>query len=147
MFRVQIIVAILVTIQGFGSSIGFMEFLRFVTASKIYALTVLYISQITIGHTTTSKSVTFFTNSCLVAASNSGSSPSSGFPNSQRLQLLPSHSKSSQRLNPSGYLTATQSRSHNYVTTDDQSASLSWCQAASGAQDQIFVTVRQLPVC
>jgi hypothetical protein len=30
-----------------------------------------------------------------------------------------------------------------YVTTDGQSASLSWCQAPSGAQDQIFVTVRQ----
>jgi hypothetical protein len=27
------------------------------------------------------------------------------------------------------------------VTTDGQSASLSWCQAPSGAQDQIFVTV------
>jgi hypothetical protein len=28
-----------------------------------------------------------------------------------------------------------------------QSASLSWCQATSGAQDQIFVIVRQLCVC
>jgi hypothetical protein len=28
-----------------------------------------------------------------------------------------------------------------YVRTDDQSASLSWCQAPSGAQDQIFVAV------
>jgi hypothetical protein len=34
--------------------------------------------------------------------------------------------------------------SHDYVTADCQSASLSWCQTPSGAQDQIFVTVRQL---
>jgi hypothetical protein len=40
-----------------------------------------------------------------------------------------------------------QSRSQNYVTTDDQSASLSWCQAPSGAQNQIFVTVGRLRVC
>jgi hypothetical protein len=31
--------------------------------------------------------------------------------------------------------------------TDSQSASLSWCWAPSGAQNQIFVTVRQLRVC
>jgi xanthosine utilization system XapX-like protein len=31
--------------------------------------------------------------------------------------------------------------------TDSQSASQSWCQALSGAQDQIFVTVRQLWFC
>jgi hypothetical protein len=40
-----------------------------------------------------------------------------------------------------------QSQSRSYVTTDGQSASLSWCQAASGAQDQFLVTVRQLRVC
>jgi hypothetical protein len=33
------------------------------------------------------------------------------------------------------------------VTTHCQSASLSWCQAPSETQDQIFVTVRQLRVC
>jgi hypothetical protein len=31
-----------------------------------------------------------------------------------------------------------------YVTTDGQSASLSWCQAPPEAQDQIVITVRQL---
>jgi hypothetical protein len=36
--------------------------------------------------------------------------------------------------------------SQSYVTTDDQSASLSWCQAPSGKHDRIFVTVRQLRV-
>jgi hypothetical protein len=34
--------------------------------------------------------------------------------------------------------------SQSYVTTDGQSASLSWCQAPSVAQGQISVTVRQL---
>jgi hypothetical protein len=53
----------------------------FVTASKDYALTVLHTSQITIGHTRSSQSVTFLTNRCLVAASNGGRSPSSVFPN------------------------------------------------------------------
>jgi hypothetical protein len=32
-------------------------------------------------------------------------------------------------------------QSQNYVTTDSQSASLSWCQDPPGAQDQIFGTV------
>jgi hypothetical protein len=36
------------------------------------------------------------------------------------------------------------SRSQSYVTTDGQSASLSWCQASSETQDQIFVTARRL---
>jgi hypothetical protein len=31
--------------------------------------------------------------------------------------------------------------------TDGQSASLCWCQASSGAQDQNFVIIRQLRVC
>jgi hypothetical protein len=31
--------------------------------------------------------------------------------------------------------------------TNGQLASLSWCQATSGVQDQIFVAVRQLRVC
>jgi hypothetical protein len=35
----------------------------------------------------------------------------------------------------------------NYVTTDGQSASLYWCQAAYEAQDQICVIIRQLWVC
>jgi hypothetical protein len=35
-------------------------------------------------------------------------------------------------------------QSHSYVTTDCQSASQSWCEATPGAQDETFVTVRQL---
>jgi hypothetical protein len=37
--------------------------------------------------------------------------------------------------------------SQSHVTTDGQLASLSWCQATSGAQEEISVTVRQLRVC
>jgi hypothetical protein len=43
------------------------------------------------------------------------------------------------------WLTSSQSESH--ITTDGQSASQSWCQAQSGAQDQIFVTVTHLRFC
>jgi hypothetical protein len=39
------------------------------------------------------------------------------------------------------------SQSESYVTTDGQLASLSWYQAKSGAQNQIFVTVTQFLVC
>jgi hypothetical protein len=40
-----------------------------------------------------------------------------------------------------------QNQCENYVTTDDQSASLSWFQPPSGAQDQIVATVRHLRFC
>jgi hypothetical protein len=43
--------------------------------------------------------------------------------------------------------TNTKSRSQSHVTTDGQSASLPRCQAPSGAQDQILVTIRELWVC
>jgi hypothetical protein len=46
-----------------------------------------------------------FISRCLVAASNGGRSPSSGFPNYTRPQLSASHSNSSQRLNLSSFLT------------------------------------------
>jgi hypothetical protein len=48
-----------------------------------------------------------FTSCCLVSASNSGQSPSSGFPNSLRPQQPASNSNSSQWLKPSSFLTAT----------------------------------------
>jgi hypothetical protein len=50
-------------------------------------------------------SLLVFTGRCLVAASNGGRSLSSVFPNCPRSQLPPSHSNSSQPLNPSGSLT------------------------------------------
>jgi hypothetical protein len=90
--------------MGFGLIIGFIELLRLVTTSKDYALTVLHASQITIGHSSSSQSVTIFPSRCLVAASNSGRYASSRFPNCPRPQLPASHSNSSQRLNTSSYV-------------------------------------------
>jgi hypothetical protein len=55
--HVEHIVTILVTTDGFGSVTGFIELLQLVNTSKDYALTVLHISQITTGHTTSSQSV------------------------------------------------------------------------------------------
>jgi hypothetical protein len=49
------------------------------------------------------------------------------------MTAIPSHSRLTKK-----------SKSHIYVTTDGVSASLSWCEAPSGAQGQIFVNVRQL---
>jgi hypothetical protein len=96
---------ILVSIDGFLLVIRFIELLKVVTTRKDYALTVIHTSQITIGHTRSSQSVTVFTSHCLVASSNGGHSPSSGFLNCPQPQLPTSHSNSSQQLNPSGYLT------------------------------------------
>jgi hypothetical protein len=90
---------------GFGLVMRFIELLQLAATSMDYALTVLHTSQITIGHTRSSQSVTVFTSRCLVAASIGGGSPSSGFPNRTRPQLPATHSNSSQWLNPSGYLT------------------------------------------
>jgi hypothetical protein len=55
--------------MGFGSVIGFIELLQLVITSKDYALTVLHTSQITMGLTRSSQSVTVFTGRCLVVAS------------------------------------------------------------------------------
>jgi hypothetical protein len=87
--------------------IGFIELLQLVTTSKDYAPTVLQTSHITIGHTRSSQSVRIFTSRCLIAGSNVGCSPSSGFRNYPRTQLPASHSNSSPRLNCSGFITAT----------------------------------------
>jgi hypothetical protein len=72
--------------MGFGSVIGFIEFLQIVT-SKDYALIVLHTSQITTEHNRSSQSVTIFIRSCLVAAFNSGRSPNSGSRTVPRPQL------------------------------------------------------------
>jgi hypothetical protein len=75
--------------------------------SKDYAVTVLHTSQITIGHTRSSQSVTVFISRFLVAASNEERSASSRFPNCSCPQTPTSHRNISQELNPSDYLTAT----------------------------------------
>jgi hypothetical protein len=48
---------------------------------------------------------------------------------------------------PSRRLLRFLSQSRSYVTTDCQSASLSWNKAPIWGYDQIFITVRQLHVC
>jgi hypothetical protein len=58
--------------------------LQLVSTSKDYALTVLYTSQIHMGHTRSSQSVTVFTRRCLVVAFNGRIPPSSVFPNCPR---------------------------------------------------------------
>jgi hypothetical protein len=65
---------------------------------------------------------------CLVAASNGGHSPYSGFPKCPRPQLPVSNSNSSQWLDLSSSLTNSR-QSPSYFTTDGQSASLSWYRA------------------
>jgi hypothetical protein len=61
--------------------IEFTEMLQFVSTRTGYALTVLQISQLTVGRTSSSQSVTFFISRFLVAASNGGRSLPSGYPN------------------------------------------------------------------
>jgi hypothetical protein len=92
------------TLDGFKLVIVLVEHLQIATTSNDCALTVLRASQITIGHISSSQSVTFFTSRCLVAASNGRRSSSSGFANYIRPQLPVSHNNSSKQLNPSGYL-------------------------------------------
>jgi hypothetical protein len=64
-----------------------------------------YTLQFTLTHTYTSVHSHLFTSRCSVAASNSGRSPYSGFPNYTWPQLPASSSNSSQRLNISSSLT------------------------------------------
>jgi hypothetical protein len=73
--------------MGFGLVIEFLELLQLMTTSKDHAVTVLHISQTTIGHTRSSQSGTVFTSHCLVASSSGGRSSSPGFPNYFRPQL------------------------------------------------------------
>jgi hypothetical protein len=79
--------------------------LQQVNTNKDYAVTVLHTSQTITGHTGSSQSVTILTSRCSVATSNGGCSPPSGFQSCPRPQLPASHSNSSHKLNPSGYLT------------------------------------------
>jgi hypothetical protein len=99
------IFTIVVTVNGVRTGSRIYWTLTERNYKKDYALTVLHTSQITIGHTKSSQAVTVFTGCCSVAASNIERSPSTGFPNCQRLQLPAVCSNRSQQLNPSSYLT------------------------------------------
>jgi hypothetical protein len=91
--------------RGFGLVIVCIKPSMKVTTSKDYALTVLHISQITMGHARSSQSLTVFTSRCSITASNSRFSPFPGFQNCPRPQLPAYNSNSSQPLNPSCLLT------------------------------------------
>jgi hypothetical protein len=79
--------------------------MQLITTSKDYAVTLLHISQITVGHAGSSQSVEVFTGRCLVVASNGGISPSYVFLNCPWPQLPASFGNSSQQRTPSGYVT------------------------------------------
>jgi hypothetical protein len=64
---------------GFILVIGFIELLQAITTNTDYACTVLHTSEITIGHTTSSQSVSLHY-PLLGSGFNSRRSPSSGFP-------------------------------------------------------------------
>jgi hypothetical protein len=86
-----------------------------------------YSLQLTITHTL----VSTVTSSLLLL--DSGFQPRA-FPFLRVLELSPAsvtgfYSNSSQRLKPKGSLTATEVESESYITTDSQSASLSWNKA------------------
>jgi hypothetical protein len=116
----------------------FIGLLQLETTSKDYAVTVIHTSQITIGHTRPSQSITVFINSCLVAAANGGHSPSSGFRNVDRSQLPGSHRNSAQILNCSSPLSNSPDEVKFMLP---QTVSRPFCLGAkhpSVVQDQIF---------
>jgi hypothetical protein len=126
--------------------IGFIELLN-VTKSTNYAVTVLRTSQITIGHIESSQYVTLFNNRCLVSASNGGRSRSSGFPNCRRPLIPASHNNSSQKLNPSCYLTNLLIGLSNNLLTDSKSKSkLCYDWRSVGQSVLVSITHLGLPV-
>jgi hypothetical protein len=70
--------------RGFELTTGFTGHLQLVNTSQNYVLTVLQTSQLAIGHTMYSQSVTVFTSRCSVAVSNGGPSTLYGLPNGSR---------------------------------------------------------------
>jgi hypothetical protein len=76
------------------------------TIDWIYSYKVgYYTTQINVIHRLMSQFVTVSISRCFAAASKGGRSAFSGFPNCPQPQLPASNSNSSQQLNPSGYLT------------------------------------------
>jgi hypothetical protein len=112
-----------------GLVIRFIGLLKLVTIKKYSAVTNLRTRLLT----TTSAVFCVFTSGCLVTDLN----------NVLLLTSLPAGDCLAPItwLQMSSHSLLTESQIQSYVTTDGQSASLSWCQAPSLAQNQIFVTV------
>jgi hypothetical protein len=127
-----------------GLVIGFIELLNNSLITYNYDNHAkLHAPNITI--TTEHKVFSVFISHCLVAASNSGRSPSSGFPNCPHPQLPASQFSQLQLSTDStNYF---QSQSHIYDTTYRQSACLSLCQAPNWGPRQDFFSVGQMRIC
>jgi hypothetical protein len=120
-----------------------------------YAVSVLHASRITSRQTRSSESVTLFTSCCSIAASNGGRrlffwvpelSPASA------TSFLQQELATTEPQRLSNWLTNTHQPSQlsleSYVTTDNQTARLSWKNKAPiWGHDQIFITVSQMRVC
>jgi hypothetical protein len=119
--------------------------------------TLYYSSQITIGHTRSSQSVTVFTSRCLVAATKKQTFPFLWVPElpqflSYQLLTATAHNEWTATIlqltnSPINSLLKSLSESESYITTDGQSASLSWKKHPSAAYGQIFITVKLLRFC
>jgi hypothetical protein len=90
---------------GFGLVTGIVEHLQIVTTNTCNRCTNSHNLQFTRAHTEVFSAFCIFISRCLVAISNGGRSPFSGFPNYPRPQLPASNSDSSQRLCRSSPLT------------------------------------------
>jgi hypothetical protein len=127
--------------MGFGLVIGFIELLQIVTTSKYSAVINSHTLQFTIAHTKSSQSAV---SSPVDVPLLLGSRPCGMAAISYQLPTL---------LTAVSILPCNESESESYVTTDSQSASLSWYKAPIWAYDQIFIAVRdteyvgQLWVC
>jgi hypothetical protein len=102
--KIIILASVIVTIDGVSIGNWIYWPLGMVITSNYSALPNSCTRLLTTAHTKTFQS-DVFTSRCLVAASNGGRSPYSGFPNYPRPQLPSSHSNSSQRPNCSSPLT------------------------------------------
>jgi hypothetical protein len=127
---------------GFGLVIGFTGLLKLETTISYSIVANSHTLQFTIAGTKSSQYV--FTRRCLGTAVNNVDSSASAFTTLLAGHFLTTRLQTRPGLSPSE-LTGQNQRC---LTTDGQSASQSWCQEApSGAQDQIFVTVREMLFC